>query len=112
MRERLENESERLAARENERVRTRVIESKRHRVRAPFDSRILYIFLKARGPWLLPLLLMQSRGDVTYDASCNRATWSVDGRDFEDSERFLIGWACWIDSWPKPRNLAWSHDHA
>ena len=52
---------------------------------------------------------MQSRGDVTYDASCNRATWSVDGRDFEDSERFLIGWACWIDSWPKPRNLPWSH---
>ena len=43
MRERLENESERLAARENERVRTRVIESS-------FDSRILYIFLKASGP--------------------------------------------------------------
>ena len=43
MRERLENESERLAARENERVRTRVIESS-------FDSRILYIFLKASEP--------------------------------------------------------------
>ena len=41
MRERLENESERLAARENERVRT----SESHSTRVFY-----YIFLKASGP--------------------------------------------------------------
>ena len=30
------------------------------------------------------------RGDVTYDASCTRATWSADRSDFEDSEQFLL----------------------
>ena len=66
----------RLAARGNERVRTSVIE-------CSHSTRVFYIyFSKLVGPWLLPLLLMQSRGDVTYDVSCTRATWSVDRSDF------------------------------
>ena len=62
----MENESERLAVRENESVRTRVLES------YPFDSRILYIFLK-RLVWPMAVAAAADAVSVVTSHTMRRA---------------------------------------
>ena len=54
------------------------------------STRLYYYILSKLVPKSLLLLLMQWRGDVTYDVSCTRATWGVDRSVIEDSGQFLL----------------------